>query len=138
MELKLTRVKKNVDCILGELKVINDEGYAVLHLKTLERPRVGIEANQRLAVPSGVYNLEKYFSNKFKKDLFCLFNEDVNKNRRIAIHAGNTSKDSDGCILVGLSTNDENCIFKSKEAMSILENYLKDEKCLKLVINEKY
>lgn len=55
-----------------------------------------------LVLGSGVYNIEINYSPKFKKDLPLLYNDKYSASRGFRIHAGNTLKDSAGCILVGL------------------------------------
>lgn len=58
--------------------------------------------NKAKAIPCGVYNIENSKSTKFKRELPLLYNKTVAESRGIRIHAGNTSKDSAGCVLVGM------------------------------------
>lgn len=58
--------------------------------------------NKAKAIPCGIYNIENSKSPKFKKELPMLYNKTVAESRGIRIHAGNTSKDSAGCVLVGM------------------------------------
>lgn len=58
--------------------------------------------NKAKAIPCGVYNIENSKSPKFKRELPLLYNKTVAESRGIRIHAGNTSKDSAGCVLVGM------------------------------------
>ena len=58
--------------------------------------------NKAKAIPCGVYNIENSKSPKFKRELPLLYNKTVAELRGIRIHAGNTSKDSAGCVLVGM------------------------------------
>ena len=58
--------------------------------------------NRSKAIPCGVYNVENSKSPKFKRELPLLYGYEVASSRGIRIHAGNTSKDSAGCILVGM------------------------------------
>ena len=50
-------------------------------------------------MPKGIYNVTVPFSPKFKRDLPRLLN--VPSFEGILIHAGNTTNDTHGCILVG-------------------------------------
>ena len=50
-------------------------------------------------IPKGIYNVIVSFSPKFKRDLPRLLN--VPSFEGILIHAGNTTNDTHGCILVG-------------------------------------
>lgn len=58
--------------------------------------------NKAKAIPCGIYNVENSKSPKFKRELPLLYNKTVAESRGIRIHAGNTSKDSAGCVLVGM------------------------------------
>lgn len=58
--------------------------------------------NKAKAIPCGVYNIENSKSPKFKRELPLLYNKTVAESRGIRIHSGNTSKDSAGCVLVGM------------------------------------
>lgn len=58
--------------------------------------------NKAKAIPCGIYNIENSKSPKFKRELPMLYNKTVAESRGIRIHAGNTSKDSAGCVLVGM------------------------------------
>lgn len=58
--------------------------------------------NRSKAIPCGVYNVANGRSPKFKRELPLLYGYNVAESRGIRIHAGNTSKDSAGCILVGM------------------------------------
>lgn len=61
--------------------------------------------NAAKAIPTGGYNIENSKSSKFKRELPLLYNKNVPASRGIRIHVGNTSKDSVGCILVGMGRN---------------------------------
>lgn len=58
--------------------------------------------NRSKAIPCGVYNVENSKSPKFKRELPLLYGYKVAASRGIRIHAGNSSKDSAGCVLVGM------------------------------------
>ena len=58
--------------------------------------------NRSKAIPCGVYNVANSRSPKFKRELPLLYGYKVAESRGIRIHAGNTSKDSAGCVLVGM------------------------------------
>ena len=58
--------------------------------------------NKAKAIPCGIYNIENSKSPKFKRELPLLYNKTVAESRGIRIHSGNTSKDSAGCVLVGM------------------------------------
>ena len=58
--------------------------------------------NAAKAIPCGVYLVQNSKSPKFKRELPLLWNSGVPSSRGIRIHRGNTAKDSQGCILVGM------------------------------------
>ena len=55
----------------------------------------------RTAIPSGSYECVYTYSNRFKKMLPLLLN--VKGFDGVRIHSGNSAKDTEGCILVGLN-----------------------------------
>ena len=58
--------------------------------------------NRSKAIPCGTYNIENSKSPKFKRELPLIYGYKVAASRGIRIHSGNTSKDSAGCVLVGM------------------------------------
>lgn len=64
--------------------------------------------NASKAIPCGLYTVENSISPKFKRELPLLFNSDVSASRGIRIHRGNTYKDSQGCVLVGMGIDEKN------------------------------
>ena len=90
--LTLIRDVKGDKAILGKLYL---NGAVVCY--TLE--------NASKAIPCGLYMVQNSKSPKFKRELPLLWNEKVHANRGIRIHVGNTAKDSQGCILVGMGRN---------------------------------
>lgn len=76
----------SLDSIQGELYI-----NGVFFCHTIER--------LSKAVPHGCYSLGISYSPRFKKQLPYL---SVPSRSGIRIHSGNTSKDSEGCILVGV------------------------------------
>ena len=58
--------------------------------------------NAAKAIPTGLYLVQNSMSPKFKRELPIVFNAGVSSSRGIRIHRGNTAKDSQGCILVGM------------------------------------
>lgn len=58
--------------------------------------------NAAKAIPCGVYLVQNSKSPKFKRELPLVWNSGVPSSRGIRIHLGNTAKDSQGCILVGM------------------------------------
>ena len=63
--------------------------------------------NRSKAVPCGLYTVLNSMSPKFKRELPLIWNEGVSASRGIRIHRGNTFKDSQGCVLVGMGRSTE-------------------------------
>lgn len=61
-----------------------------------------IKVKGQTAIPKGTYTLSWSYSPKFKKYMLAVNN--VPGFSGIRIHAGNTDKDTEGCILVGKNT----------------------------------
>lgn len=87
------------------------------------------------AIPSGTYDVEITYSNKFKKHLPEV--KSVNGYQGIRIHSGNTQKDSLGCIIVGENKvkgqviNSRNTMTK---LMARLEEALEFKETIKITI----
>ena len=63
--------------------------------------------NADKAIPEGVYNIENSKSPKFNRELPMIFNKNIKASRGIRIHRGNSAKDSQGCVLVGMGRSAE-------------------------------
>lgn len=119
---------------LGKLRVFkNDELVGVL--STLELP--DLENQKKIScIPAGLYKVRKYSSEKFK-DVFEV--ENVPNRTAILIHKGNYSKDTHGCILVGLRHVDidgDNItdVAESAKALNFLRTVTKNETEIQLEI----
>lgn len=77
--------------------------------------------NRSKAIPCGTYNIENSKSPKFKRELPLIYGYKVAASRGIRIHAGNTSKDSAGCVLVGMGRDTvEGSLTESKLAETMV------------------
>lgn len=64
--------------------------------------------NATKAIPVGLYTIQNSVSPKFKRELPLIFNAtSVKASRGIRFHRGNTYKDSQGCVLVGMGRSTE-------------------------------
>lgn len=118
MELFLKRLHKTDKSTIGELKINNI--FVCYTLEDVERKE---KIAGQTAIPKGRYEIAITFSNRFKKFMPLLLN--VPKFSGIRIHAGNTAKDTLGCILVGKNRN-ENQISNSRLAYESLFDRLKN------------
>lgn len=96
MELTLNRIFLGSSATIGEL-LVNDK-----HLCDTLEDRVRPEGEKvygKTAIPEGTYEVKLTYSPRFKKILPEILN--VPNFSGIRIHTGNSSKDTEGCILVG-------------------------------------
>lgn len=92
--LTLIRDKRTDKAIMGRL--YHNGGFVCYTLENADK-----------AIPTGIYMLQNSKSPKFKRELPLVYNmTTVKASRGIRIHAGNTVKDSAGCILVGMGRNE--------------------------------
>ena len=91
--------------------------------------------NAAKAIPCGLYNVQNSKSPKFKRELPLIYNSTVKASRGIRIHRGNTAKDSQGCILVGMGRSTEkSSVTESASAETMVTMICRNE--TKLVISE--
>ncbi len=87
-----------------------------------------IKVYGKTAIPYGTYDLIINMSNRFQRELPLLLN--VPGFEGIRIHAGNTSEDTHGCILLG-NARGLDAVYESRAAMNLFMTILKkaiDEK----------
>ena len=82
----------------------------------------------KTAIPKGTYKLIIDFSNRFQKDMPHIL--DVPGFEGIRIHSGNTSEDTEGCIIVGNAWNGSNFVSNSKIAFNALFSKLQAAKVM--------
>lgn len=102
--LTLVRYTRTETAILGSLYL---NGAFVCY--TLEKASK--------AIPAGMYNVQNSHSPKFKREVPLIYNSTVKSSRGIRIHRGNTCKDSQGCVLVGMERGaDKSTVTESANA----------------------
>lgn len=106
MELNVKRIARKDGYTIGRL-FINDEYFC----DTLEDTDRGLSSTMQVneilakkvkaetAIPTGKYDVILTFSPRFKRVLPLLLS--VKCYEGVRIHAGNTNKDTEGCLLVG-------------------------------------
>ena len=117
MELELRRETKTPASTIGRLLV-----NGVFQCWTLEDAvRDGPKVPGATAIPAGQYKVEVTWSPRFQQMMPLV--EDVPGYSGIRIHPGNTDKDTEGCILVGV-TRGQDRIYQSQQAYHDLLNRL--------------
>lgn len=76
--------------------------------------------NKNHLLPEGTYKLSVSNSPTFARDLALIYNDKIKPNRGFRIHAGNTARDSRGCILVGESLVNGNMLTNSRKTEKIV------------------
>jgi hypothetical protein len=117
MELRLERMDSVGDCMIGKLYVDEE-----LECYTLEDPERLAKIHGKTAIPDGRYEVVISQSPRFGRELPLLLN--VPNFEGVRIHPGNTADDTEGCILVGETTNGTS-IGQSKAAFDRLFKKLK-------------
>ncbi len=117
MDLTLIRTDFTEESTIGELSI--NGKFECFTLEDRVRP---VKIKGFTAIPAGSYEVVITFSERFKRPLPLLLN--VPNFDGIRIHAGNTAKDTDGCILVG-QEKQEDFVGTSKLALEALFKKLK-------------
>jgi len=112
MDLLLKRVDFSDESTIGELSV-----DGVFECYTLEDKVRPVKIKGMTAIPAGDYEVVINYSARFDRQLPLLLN--VPNFDGIRIHWGNTSKDTEGCILVG-KTKGKDSIEQSRDAFDSL------------------
>ncbi|TQR28703.1 hypothetical protein DMB92_09030 [Campylobacter sp. MIT 99-7217] len=147
-QITIKRRYKEKTCVVGKLYL--DETFLCF---TLEEDEEGLASGKDLRIPADTYKLEWYQSPKFSPRLakalnvanqkaIRIYNDKVAKERCILIHAGNTHKDTLGCILLGKGfvTGSDSITQSTQAVKEFYEklNELKDLSNLKLVIVNEF
>ena len=112
-------IVKGVKMILIRDSIVNDAVWGSLCVdgikvcETLE--------NKAKLIPCGEYNMNVSKSQKFCRMLPLVYNDEVSMHRGIRIHAGNSVKDSSGCILVGFGRNGDRLVDSSNAESVVTE-----------------
>lgn len=134
MKLQLERKVYTETSTIGELS-INGTFFCYTLEDTVRQP--GIKVYGKTAIPSGAYPVSMTFSPKFGKPMPLV--NGVQNYAGVRIHPGNTDADTEGCILVG-HTKDNNFIGESRKAFGDLlpqiEKACKDCETITLVIHD--
>ena len=133
MEIVVQRKESDQDSTIGTMS-INGEFFCY----TLEDPVREVKIPNVTAIPEGRYEVIINFSNRFQRQMPLLLN--VPNYEGVRIHYGNYSKDTDGCILLGM-TEGKDFIGQSRNAfkdfMEVLSQVSTQEKIFITIHNYK-
>lgn len=126
MKLEVVRQEFTLVSTIGDFLI--DGKYFCFSLEDTVRLS-GVKVQNKTAIPFGTYEVIIDYSNRFKMPMPHILN--VPDFEGIRIHAGNTDKDTDGCILLGM-TKSKDFIGESRLAFNtffpFLEEALKTDK----------
>ena len=117
MKLRVERGLPGVSSTIGKLYV--DGVFFSYTLEDVDRHLEdgGKKIPGETAIPRGAYKVTIDFSNRFQRQMMHVLG--VPQFEGIRIHAGNTDKDTEGCILLGKVRSD-NAVFNSRDAVAAL------------------
>jgi hypothetical protein len=84
----------------------------------------GVKVQNETAIPCGTYNVTLDFSQHFQKILPHIL--DVPNFEGVRIHSGNTSADTEGCLLVGKVWGGTDSVSQSRDAFAHLFEQMED------------
>lgn len=114
MTLKINRLKQNSKFTSGRFELLDND-------QVLQKGAT-LELGLGECIDKGEYSVKWYYSPKNKLFVPLLYSESLSENRYIEIHVGNTTKDTQGCILVGkYPTSNGDSIGESRLALYELQ-----------------
>lgn len=119
MKIEVKRIFKGTEYTIGKLYIDGSYFCDTLEDTVREKKIAGITA-----IPAGEYKVKKTYSPRFKKTLPEILN--VPNFTGVRIHTGNTAKDTDGCILLGLNKV-KGQVINSRDAMAFFMARTPDE-----------
>ena len=129
MKLELKRFEYGSTYTIGKFYI--DGVYHSFSLEDVVRK--GEKVDGQTAIPIGTYSVIIDLSTRFGKQLPHVLN--VPGFEGIRIHSGNTSKDTEGCILLGTTWTSGDFIGNSKLAFNGFFDKLKEAKTATIVIS---
>lgn len=131
MEIEVKRIFKGKQYTIGKM-YLNGKYFCDTLEDVVRDLKVVKKIYGETAIPAGRYKVEMTYSPKFKRVLPILLN--VPYFEGIRIHAGNTEKDTEGCILVG-ENKVKGKVINSMKTEDKLTEILKKEKEIWITIN---
>ena len=131
MEIKIVRNKGTAGFTEGKMYVNGEFECYTIEDADRKLEAGGTKIQNQTCIPRGKYKVILSMSNRFKKVLPEVLN--VPQFKGIRIHSGNSSKDTEGCIIVGAINDrvDDDWVGSSKVAMSRLMPKIEDALAVK-------
>ena len=120
MIVYVKRTFKGPEYTIGKLYIGNDYFCDTLE----DTVRDGVKIAGKTAIPAGEYKVKKTYSPRFKTQLPEILN--VPGFTGVRIHSGNTAKDTEGCLLLGLNKT-KGAVINSKNALAFFLDRIPDE-----------
>lgn len=124
MEITLYRTKTDQYGTHGRI----EDGVGNVLCYTIERPWLD-NAHDVSCIPEGTYQCDPHTKSNNGQDCWILDN--VPDRSGVLIHTGNTDQDSEGCIIIGLLSNDAG-VSESELALQKLKSRLPSTFTLKI------
>ena len=136
MKLILTRIARRADYTIGRLEDENGKKISDTLEPTWRDYKGGeLKIPKKSAIPEGSYRVVVTKSQRFGKYLPLLVG--VPGFEGVRIHAGNTSRDTEGCILVGQNLQVGKVLW-SRITLSKLMKIIENEKEIYLIIKNTW
>ena len=136
MKLILTRIARKAEYTIGRLEDENGKRICDTLEPTWRDYKGGeMKIPKKSAIPEGTYRVVVTKSQRFQKYLPLLVG--IPGFEGVRIHAGNTSRDTEGCILVGQNLQVGKVLW-SRIALEKLMELIKNEKKISLTIKNTW
>lgn len=131
MIITVHRFEFGTDYTIGRLSI--DGEFQCYTLEDKVRPS-GVKIDGKTAIPAGHYKIVRDMSNRFGRVMPHILN--VSGFEGIRIHSGNTSEDTEGCILLGDTWSGNNFVGNSRVAFNNFDLKLQEGLCKSIVTLE--
>lgn len=116
----------------GKFQAIGENGFGGYTLEPSGEPTT--ESNKNKPIPTGYYDTEPRAEGDYAGGFaFRIYNEIVPKSRGILGHIGNTTSNTKGCVLFGMSRNSSG-VSQSANAMENYRQFFNGKSNVKLII----